>query len=57
MELVKKSNKEIMNELTKVKGIGPWTVHMFLIFVLGKPDILPDGDLGIKESNYVKLQS
>jgi DNA-3-methyladenine glycosylase II len=41
---------EIMNELTKVKGIGPWTVHMFLIFVLGKPNILPVGDLGIKKA-------
>lgn len=46
----KKSEIEIMNELTKVKGIGEWTVHMFLIFVLGKPDILPHGDLGIKKA-------
>jgi DNA-3-methyladenine glycosylase II len=46
----KLSENEVMNKLTKVKGIGPWTVHMFLIFVLGKPDILPDGDLGIKKA-------
>ena len=45
-----KSENEIMNELTKVKGIGEWTVHMFLIFVLGRPDILPHGDLGIKKA-------
>jgi len=45
-----KSEEEIMTELTKVKGIGEWTVHMFLIFVLGKPDILPHGDLGIKRA-------
>ena len=44
------TENEVMNELTKVKGIGPWTVHMFLIFVLGKPNILPDGDLGIKKA-------
>ena len=45
-----KSNDEIMTELCKVKGIGPWTVHMFLIFVLGRPNILPVGDLGIKRA-------
>jgi len=46
----KKSEDEIMTELMKVKGIGPWTVHMFLIFVLGKPNILSVGDLGIKKA-------
>lgn len=46
----KKSNDEIMQELTKVKGIGPWTVDMFLMFVLGKKDVLPIGDLGIKKA-------
>ena len=45
-----KSELEIENELTMVKGIGQWTVHMFLIFVLGKPNILPIGDLGIKKA-------
>lgn len=49
----KRSEDEIMNELTKVKGIGPWTVHMFLIFILGRPNILPDGDLGIKKAIMV----
>jgi len=46
----KKSDTEIMDELTKVKGIGPWTVHMFLIFVLGRKNVLPVGDLGIKKA-------
>jgi DNA-3-methyladenine glycosylase II len=46
----KLTENEVMSELTKVKGIGSWTVHMFLIFVLGKPNILPDGDLGIKKA-------
>jgi DNA-3-methyladenine glycosylase II len=46
----RKSEAEIENELCRVKGIGPWTVHMFLIFVLGKPNILPVGDLGIKKA-------
>lgn len=45
-----KNEDEIMTELTKVKGIGPWTVHMFMIFVLAKPDVLPSGDLGIKKA-------
>ncbi len=45
-----KSEAEIMSELTKVNGIGPWTVHMFLMFVLGKKDVLPTGDLGIKKA-------
>jgi len=45
-----KPEHEIMELLTQVKGIGPWTVHMFLIFVLGKPNILPSEDLGIKKA-------
>ena len=46
----KRSNDEIINELTKVKGIGVWTAHMFLIFTLGRLDVLPVGDLGIKNA-------
>ncbi len=46
----KKSDSEILNELTKVKGIGPWTVDMFLIFTLGRQNVLASGDLGIKKS-------
>jgi len=46
----KKSNDEIINDLTKVKGIGVWTAHMFLIFTLGRLDVLPVGDLGIKNA-------
>lgn len=42
------SNDEIIAELTKVKGIGVWTVHMFLMFCMGRLDVLPTGDLGIK---------
>lgn len=42
------SNEEIIDELTKVKGIGVWTVHMFLMFCMGRLDVLPVGDLGIK---------
>lgn len=42
------SNDEIITELTRVKGIGEWTVHMFLIFCMARLDILPVGDLGIR---------
>lgn len=42
------SNQEIIDELTKVKGIGAWTVHMFLMFCMGRLDVLPTGDLGIR---------
>jgi DNA-3-methyladenine glycosylase II len=41
-------NDEIIKELTAVKGIGEWTAHMFLIFALGRLDILPTGDLGFR---------
>ncbi len=42
------SNEEIISELTAVKGIGEWTAHMFLMFCMGRSDVLPVGDLGIK---------
>ncbi len=41
------SDEEIIAELTKIKGIGRWTVEMILIFRLARPDILPVDDLGI----------
>jgi DNA-3-methyladenine glycosylase II len=42
------SNEKIISELTAVKGIGEWTAHMFLIFCMGRLDVLPAGDLGIR---------
>jgi DNA-3-methyladenine glycosylase II len=42
------SNDEIITELTAVKGIGEWTVHMFMMFCMGRMNILAYGDLGIK---------
>lgn len=48
-QLDSQSNQQIIDELTDVKGIGEWTVHMFLIFAMGRTDILPTGDLGIKK--------
>jgi DNA-3-methyladenine glycosylase II len=42
------TNDEVVAELTAVKGIGEWTAHMFLMFCMGRSDVLPVGDLGIK---------
>lgn len=47
--LDKKSNEQIISELTQVNGIGVWTVHMFLIFTLGRLDVLPATDLGVRK--------
>ena len=41
---------EVIRELTAVKGIGEWTAHMFLIFTLDRPDVLPTGDLGVRNA-------
>jgi DNA-3-methyladenine glycosylase II len=41
---------EVMRELTAVKGIGEWTAHMFLMFTLDRPDVLPTGDLGVRNA-------
>jgi len=50
VSLSKKADEEIIEELTKVKGIGVWTVHMFLIFTLGRLNVLPFSDLGIRKA-------
>jgi len=47
--LHKMESADIVEHLTQVKGIGVWTVHMFLIFTLNRPDVLPTGDLGIRK--------
>jgi DNA-3-methyladenine glycosylase II len=41
---------EVIGRLTQVKGIGVWTAHMFLIFALQRTDVLPTGDLGIRNA-------
>jgi len=44
------ADEEAIAALTRVKGIGRWTAHMFLMFRLGRPDVLPDLDLGIRKA-------
>jgi DNA-3-methyladenine glycosylase II len=46
--LARRSDEAIIAELIKIKGIGVWTVQMFLIFSLGRPDVLPYDDLGVR---------
>lgn len=43
-------NEQIIEQLTAVKGIGEWSAHMFMMFGLGRLDILPVGDLGIRKA-------
>jgi 3-methyladenine DNA glycosylase/8-oxoguanine DNA glycosylase len=43
------SDEELVTRLVSVRGIGAWTVEMFLIFTLGRPDVLPIHDLGVKK--------
>lgn len=42
-------DQEIEEHLVRVKGVGPWTAHMFLIFALNRPNVLPVGDLAIRK--------
>jgi DNA-3-methyladenine glycosylase II len=42
------TDEEIIANLTEIRGIGIWTAEMFLIFCLGRPDVLPVGDLGLR---------
>ncbi len=43
------SNEEVIAALTQVRGIGRWTVEMLLMFRLGRPDVLPIDDFGIRQ--------
>jgi len=48
-EAEKMTDEELVERLVSVRGIGAWTVEMFLIFRLGRPDVLPIHDLGVKK--------
>jgi DNA-3-methyladenine glycosylase II len=47
--LKKMDDAEIISRLVQVRGIGPWTVEMLLIFRLGRPDVLPVSDFGVRK--------
>ena len=44
------SDKEVAERLVEVKGVGQWTADIYLLFHLGRPDVLPVGDLGIRRA-------
>jgi DNA-3-methyladenine glycosylase II len=48
--LIELSDEQVSEQLTAVKGLGQWTADMFLIFHLGRPDVLAVGDLGIRRA-------
>ena len=50
-------DEEVIRELTAVKGIGEWTAHMFLMFTLQRPDVLPTGDLGVRTRRCARTGS
>jgi DNA-3-methyladenine glycosylase II len=45
-----RADEEVIEHLTQVRGVGRWTAEMFLIFVLGRPDVLSVGDLGLQNA-------
>jgi DNA-3-methyladenine glycosylase II len=49
VQIRRMSDAEIIERLTTVRGIGPWTVEMLLIFRLGRPDVLPLTDYGVRK--------
>lgn len=49
-------DEEVTEQLTAIKGLGPWTADMFLMFHLRRPDILPVGDLGIRRAVQVEYR-
>jgi DNA-3-methyladenine glycosylase II len=52
-QIVKLSDEEIISRLTEVRGVGRWTVEMLLIFQLGRPDVLPVDDFGVRNGFQV----
>jgi DNA-3-methyladenine glycosylase II len=46
--IAKESDEEVIERLVSVRGIGPWTAHMFLLFQLRRLDVWPTGDLGVR---------
>jgi DNA-3-methyladenine glycosylase II len=44
------TDDEVVERLTALRGVGPWTAHMFLIFALRRPDVIADGDQGVRVS-------
>ena len=54
--IAKMPDADIVERLTEVRGIGPWTVEMLLIFRLGRPDVLPVSDYGVRKGYALTFQ-
>ena len=54
-ELQTQRDDEVIGRLTLVRGIGPWTAQMYLMFRLHPPDVWPVGDLGVR-AGFAKIQ-
>ncbi len=54
--IARMSNEEIIERLTTVRGVGPWTVEMLLMFTLGRLDVLPATDYGVRKGFAVTFK-
>jgi len=52
-EIAALPDAEVIQRLVTIKGIGEWTAHMYLMFQLGRPDVLPTGDLGVRQGMHL----
>jgi DNA-3-methyladenine glycosylase II len=55
-ELPALGDEDVIERVTAVKGLGEWSAHMFLMFHLGRPDVLPIGDLGVRNGMRVTYE-
>ena len=55
-DLDDQADEEVTRRLTLVRGIGPWTAHMYLMFRMRRPDVWPVGDLGVR-SGFAKIHA
>jgi DNA-3-methyladenine glycosylase II len=51
------SDEDVLAELTEIHGVGPWTAKMFLLFCLGRPDVFPVEDLGVRQGMSAVVDS
>jgi DNA-3-methyladenine glycosylase II len=49
-KLVHMEDEEVIAAVTRIRGVGEWTAHMLLMFSLGRPDVLPVGDYGVRKA-------
>jgi 3-methyladenine DNA glycosylase/8-oxoguanine DNA glycosylase len=55
-QIQRMSDEEIIERLTTIRGVGRWTVEMLLIFTLGRPDVLPVDDFGIRSGYTIAFR-